>query len=136
LGSKGSPKAPITSRNGVTTLAMNQSMLKTQVSKLLQRTFDRDTSISGVPGGSSSRLVRNDISEVYVPLKKRVELSTIENIGNTLPEGTSDSFAKRSVVNMGIKLLSQSFIAQKKSPKTSKTTKSTILSNKQSPRQQ
>ena len=136
MGSKGSPKETITSRNGVTTLAMNQSMLKTQVSKLLQRTFDRDTSISGVPGGSSSRLARNDISEVYVPLKKRVELSTIENIGNTLPEGTSDSFAKRSVVNMGIKLLSQSFIAQKKSPKTSKTTKSTILSNKQSPRHQ
>jgi len=59
-------------------------MLKTQVSKLLQKTIDRDTSISsGVPGGSSSRLARNDISEVYVPLKKRVELSTIDNIGNT-----------------------------------------------------
>jgi len=112
-------------------------MLKTQVSKLLQKTFDRDTSMSGgVPGGSSSRLARNDISEVYVPLKKRVELSTIENIGNTQPELTSHSSPKRSVVNMGIKLLSQSFIAQKKSPKTSITTKSTILSTKQSPRQQ
>ena len=82
-------------------------MLKTQVSKLLQKgSLDRDLSMSGVPGGSSSRLARNDITEVYVPLKKRMELSTIENIGNTLPDLTSHSTPKKNIVNMGIKLLS------------------------------
>jgi hypothetical protein len=65
----------------------------------------------GITGGSSSRLARNDISEVYVPLKKRIELSTLENVGNTTLPLITQSSPKKSVTNMGIKLLSQSFIA-------------------------
>jgi hypothetical protein len=66
------------SRNANTLNNSNSSFLKTQVSKLMHSTFDRDTTFCGVTGGSSSRLTRGDITEVYVPLKKRIELSAID----------------------------------------------------------
>ena len=67
------------SRNGYTPNSSNSSFLKTQMSRMLQTTFDRDTTTyCGKTGGSSSRLTRGDIAEVYVPLKKRIELSTLD----------------------------------------------------------
>lgn len=55
----------------------------------LQATFEqypdsalKDITVSGLTGGSSSRLSRGDVGEVYIPLKRRMELCSIEQLLN------------------------------------------------------
>ena len=82
----------------------------------MQATFEqypdsalKDLTVSGVTGGSSSRLSRPDVGEVYVPLKRRMcELASSDTpqsstVLNRSPPGN----IKTVQVNMGVKLLSK-----------------------------